>query len=75
MRIIDEIILYENPEPLLVSKQGIFPDCKITRQFLTCNLIGQAFDSADHMFYIIIYIKIRKNQNPLNHYCYKIINY
>ena len=25
MKIIDEIILYENPDPLLVSKQGIFP--------------------------------------------------
>jgi hypothetical protein len=25
MKIIDEIILYENPDPLLGSKQGIFP--------------------------------------------------
>ena len=94
MKIIDEIILYENPDPLLVSKQGIFPGIVKLKDnsLLALFTIGQAFDSADQRtfvskvlmmeevglnqnLYIIIYIKIRKNQNLLNHYYYKIINY
>ena len=84
MKIIDEIILYENPDPLLVSKQGIFPGIvKLhDNSLLALFTIGQAFDSLikEHLFqkvlmmeevglnqnlYIIIYIKIRKNQNLL----------
>ena len=54
MRIIDEIILYENPEPLLVSKQGIFPGIVKLQDnsLLALFTIGQAFDSADQRTFV-----------------------
>ena len=53
MKIIDEIILYENPDPLLVSKQGIFPGIVKLQDnsLIALFTIGQAFDSADQRTY------------------------
>ena len=54
MKIIDEIILYENPDPLLVSKQGIFPGIVKLQDnsLLALFTIGQAFDSADQRTFV-----------------------
>jgi sialidase-1 len=54
MKIIDQITIYENPNPLLVSRQAIFPgvlelpDGDLMAMFA----IGQAFDSADQLMHV-----------------------
>ena len=60
MKIIDEIILYENPDPLLVSKQGIFPGIVKLQDnsLLALFTIGQAFDSADQRTFVLSLIHI-----------------
>ena len=54
MKIIDEIILYKNPDPLLISKQGIFPGVVKLQDnsLLALFTIGQAFDSADQRTFV-----------------------
>ena len=54
MKIIEEIILFQNPDPLLVSKQGIFPGItKLSNnELIVLFTIGQAFDSADQRTFI-----------------------
>ena len=50
----EEIIVYQNPEPLLVSKQGIFPGVSLlpNNDLLIIFSIGQAFDSSDQRAFI-----------------------
>ena len=54
MKILEEIILFQNPDPLLVSKQGIFPGItKLSNnELIALFTIGQAFDSADQRTFI-----------------------
>ena len=54
MKILDEIILYKNQDPLLISRQGIFPGLsKLSNsELIALFTIGQAFDSADQKTYI-----------------------
>ena len=49
-----EIIVYQNPEPLLVSKQGIFPGVSLlpNNDLLIIFSIGQAFDSSDQRAFV-----------------------
>ena len=53
MKILEEIILFQNPNPLLVSKQGIFPGISKlpNNELIALFTIGQAFDSADQRTY------------------------
>ena len=48
MKILEEIILFQNPNPLLVSKQGIFPGISKlpNNELIALFTIGQAFDSV-----------------------------
>ena len=50
----EEIIVYQNPEPLLVSKQGIFPGVSLlpNNDLLIIFSIGQAFDSSDQRAFV-----------------------
>ena len=50
----EEIIIYQNPDPLLVSKQGIFPGVSLlpNNDLLIIFSIGQAFDSSDQRAYV-----------------------
>ena len=50
----EEIIVYQNPEPLLVSKQGIFPGVRLlpNNDLLIIFSIGQAFDSSDQRAFV-----------------------
>ena len=50
----EEIIVYQNPEPLLVSKQGIFPGVSLlpNSDLLIIFSIGQAFDSSDQRAFV-----------------------
>ena len=54
MKKIEEIIIYQNPHPLLVSKQGIFPGVSLlpNNDLLTIFSIGQAFDSSDQRAFV-----------------------
>tara|TARA_B100000900_G_scaffold230893_1_gene196064 strand:- start:1771 stop:2859 length:1089 start_codon:yes stop_codon:yes gene_type:complete len=50
----EEIIVYQNPDPLLVSRQGIFPGVSLlpNNDLLIVFSIGQAFDSSDQRPYV-----------------------
>ena len=50
----EEIIVYQNPDPLLVSRQGIFPGVSLlhNNDLLIIFSIGQAFDSSDHRAFV-----------------------
>jgi len=50
----EEIIVYQNPDPLLVSKQGIFPGVSLlpNNDLLIIFSIGQAFDSSDQKAFV-----------------------
>ena len=50
----EEIIVYQNPDPLLVSKQGIFPGVSLlpNNNLLIIFSIGQAFDSSDQRAFV-----------------------
>ena len=50
----EEIIVYKNPDPLLVSRQGIFPGISLlpNNDLLIIFSIGQAFDSSDQRAYV-----------------------
>ena len=54
MKKIEEITIYQNPNPLLVSKQGIFPGVSLlpNNDLLTIFSIGQAFDSSDQRAFV-----------------------
>ncbi|MCJ8323645.1 MAG: exo-alpha-sialidase [Rhizobiales bacterium] len=54
MKCIDQVIIYQNPDPLLVSRQAIFPGVVLlpNGDFLAMFAIGQAFDSADQRMYV-----------------------
>lgn len=51
-----EIVVYQNPNPLLVSKQGIFPGVSLlpNNDLLIIFSIGQAFDSSDQRAFVTI---------------------
>ena len=50
----EEIIIYQNPDPLLVSKQGIFPGVSLlpNNDLLAIFSIGEAFDSSDQRAFV-----------------------
>ena len=50
----EEIIVYQNPDPLLVSRQGIFPGVSLlpNNDLLIIFSIGQAFDSSDQRAFV-----------------------
>ncbi len=50
----EEIIVYQNPNPLLLSKQGIFPGVSLlpNNDLLIIFSIGQAFDSSDQRAFV-----------------------
>ena len=50
----EEIIIYQNSNPLLVSRQGVFPGITLlpNNNLLAIFSIGQAFDSSDHRAYV-----------------------
>ena len=50
----EEIIVYQNPDPLLVSKQGIFPGVSLlpNNDLIIIFSIGQAFDSSDQRAFV-----------------------
>ena len=50
----EEIIVYQNPDPLLVSKQGIFPGVSLlpNNELIIIFSIGQAFDSSDQRAFV-----------------------
>ena len=50
----EEIIVYKNPNPLLVSRQSIFPGISLlpNNDLLIIFSIGQAFDSSDQRAYV-----------------------
>jgi len=50
----EEIIIYQNPDPLLVSKQGIFPGVSLlpNNDLLVIFSIGEAFDSSDQRAFV-----------------------
>ena len=50
----EEIIIYQNPNPLLLSKQGIFPGISLlpNNDLLAIFSIGQAFDSSDQRAFV-----------------------
>jgi len=50
----EEIIIYQNPDPLLVSKQGIFPGVSLlpNNDLLAVFSIGEAFDSSDQRAFV-----------------------
>ena len=54
MKLIDQITIYENPNPLLVSRQAIFPGVVELPdgQLMAMFAIGQAFDSADQLMHV-----------------------
>ncbi|WDR02603.1 sialidase family protein [Devosia algicola] len=53
MKIIKDIIVYQNPQPLLVSRQAVFPGVAQldNGDLIALFSIGQAFDSADQRAY------------------------
>ncbi|WDR06189.1 sialidase family protein [Devosia rhodophyticola] len=53
MKVIEEVIVYENPQPLLVSRQAVFPGVVQLNndELLALFSIGQAFDAADQRAY------------------------
>ena len=55
MKKTEEIIVYQNPDPLLVSRQGIFPGISLlpNNDLLIIFSIGQAFDSSDQRAFVI----------------------
>ena len=50
----EEIIVYQNPDPLLVSRQGIFPGVTLlpNNDLLIIFSIGEAFDSSDQRAFV-----------------------
>ena len=50
----EEKIIYQNPDPLLVSKQGIFPGVSLlpNNDLLAIFSIGEAFDSSDQRAFV-----------------------
>ena len=50
----EEIIVYQNPDSLLVSRQGIFPGVSLlpNNDLLIIFSIGQAFDSSDQRAFV-----------------------
>lgn len=49
MKLLEEITIYQNPDPLLVSRQATFPGIVQldSRELVAIFSIGQAFDAAD----------------------------
>ena len=54
MRLPQELTIFENPHPLLVSRQAIFPGIVQLADdgLLAMYSIGQAFDAADHRAFV-----------------------
>mgnify|MGYP001353050042 CR=1 FL=1 len=66
----EEIIVYQNPDPLLVSRQGIFPGISLlpNNDLLIIFSIGQAFDSSDQRAFVTkVVIMEELGQNQKNY--------
>ena len=54
MKLVDDVTIYQNPAPLLVSRQAIFPGIVqlADGELVALFTIGEAFDAANTRAYI-----------------------